>query len=239
MIKLYQFPSPGFIPNFSPFCVKLETYLKLAGIPYENVYTMSMGKNPKKLMPYIEVEGKIKGDSSLIIDFLKEQHGDRVDFWLTEEQQAISSAFIALMENRVLPFGLYFRWVDEQGWSQFRDLLFARAPKFIKILIGNKIAKKVKLRMHLQGISRYTIDEMMHIVRADFNAVSSYLGDKEFFFGDKPSLLDIVVFSVFANLACVPIDTRLKSLALEPKFANLVAHSKRMLDKFYHKPILI
>ena len=35
MIKLYQFAPAWDVPNLSPFCVKVETYLKMAGLPYE------------------------------------------------------------------------------------------------------------------------------------------------------------------------------------------------------------
>ena len=55
MLKLYQFPRGKKFPNYSPFCVKLETYLKIAEIPYENIYTLDLKKNPKHQMPYIEL----------------------------------------------------------------------------------------------------------------------------------------------------------------------------------------
>jgi Glutathione S-transferase N-terminal domain len=38
-IKLFQFPRMFGIPNLSPFCCKLETWLRMAGVPYEVVDT--------------------------------------------------------------------------------------------------------------------------------------------------------------------------------------------------------
>ena len=35
MLKLYQFERTWGIPNLSPFCCKVETYLRFAGIDYE------------------------------------------------------------------------------------------------------------------------------------------------------------------------------------------------------------
>ncbi len=32
MIKLYQFAPAWDVPNVSPFCVKIESYLKMAGL---------------------------------------------------------------------------------------------------------------------------------------------------------------------------------------------------------------
>jgi hypothetical protein len=34
-IKLFQFPRMFEVPNLSPFCCKLETWLRIAQIPYE------------------------------------------------------------------------------------------------------------------------------------------------------------------------------------------------------------
>jgi glutathione S-transferase len=235
MLKLFQFPAQKFFPNISPFCVKLETYLKMAEIPYETVYTFGMGKNSKKLMPYIEYDGQIKGDTTLIIDWLVEKHGDKVDFWLNDEQKAISWAFISMVENHIYSFGLYYRWVDPKGWPQFRDLIFAKVPKLVKWFFAGKISKKFKTRLYLQGISRFNNDEMIYLMDKDLHALSAYLGNKPFFFGDKPCLLDISVFSLYGNLIKAPIETSLKELALKPQFANLQAHTQRMLEKFYTK----
>jgi hypothetical protein len=38
-LKLFQFPQMFAIPNLSPFCSKLETWLRIARIPYEVVDT--------------------------------------------------------------------------------------------------------------------------------------------------------------------------------------------------------
>ena len=235
MLKLYQFPrpKPSSVPNFSPFCVKLETYLKMAEIPYESKPTFDFSKSPKNLMPYIEIDGQFKGDSALIIDFLKEKYGDKIDSELSAEQQAIATGFIGMLENHLGPFVFYFRWVDNEGWPQFREMIFAKSPKLIKLLVGYQLSKKAAKRMHLQGTSRFTQDEMLYLAQKDLNALSVYLADKSFFFGDKPTLLDIVCFAVYSGIIFVPIETKLKQLAIASQFANLQQHSKRMLEKFY------
>jgi hypothetical protein len=46
-IKLFQFPRMFGIPNVSPFCCKLETWLRIAGIPYEVVDTPDPRTGPQ------------------------------------------------------------------------------------------------------------------------------------------------------------------------------------------------
>jgi glutathione S-transferase len=69
-ITLVQFPRRLGVPNPSPFCVKLELWLKLAGIPYTVQYQVMPGKAPKKKIPYIVEGGRMMGDSTLIIEHL-------------------------------------------------------------------------------------------------------------------------------------------------------------------------
>ena len=64
MIKLVQFyPALG-VRSLSPFCLKLETYLRLAGIDYEVVRSNDARRAPKGKLPYI-IDGDLTiGDSA-------------------------------------------------------------------------------------------------------------------------------------------------------------------------------
>ena len=53
-IRLFQFPRMFSVPNLSPFCCKLETWLRIAGIPYEVVDTPNPRNAPKGKLPFIE-----------------------------------------------------------------------------------------------------------------------------------------------------------------------------------------
>ncbi len=58
-ITLYQFPAAFGLPNASPFCMKVETYLRMAGIAYAPRYGMYQLRAPKKKLPYIDDGGGI------------------------------------------------------------------------------------------------------------------------------------------------------------------------------------
>ena len=55
--------------DFIKFSLKLETWIKLNKIPYENVYSIKFSK--KGQIPYIELNGNQLADSNLIIPKLK------------------------------------------------------------------------------------------------------------------------------------------------------------------------
>lgn len=61
VVYLYQFsPKVWTTPNPSPFCLRVETYLQANNIPYENIYTLSMG--PRGKLPYIRYNGNVIAD---------------------------------------------------------------------------------------------------------------------------------------------------------------------------------
>jgi len=70
MIRLHQFAPAFGLPNASPFCMKLETYLRMAGLPYETVNDGNVLKAPKGKLPWIDDDGTRVADSSFIIEHL-------------------------------------------------------------------------------------------------------------------------------------------------------------------------
>ena len=67
MIKLYQFEPAFGLPNASAFCMKVETYLRMARLPYEIARNADIRKAPKGKMPYIEDKGQVIADSGFIV----------------------------------------------------------------------------------------------------------------------------------------------------------------------------
>ena len=91
MITLYHYGDTfGFDP--SPFCLKMEAYLRLAGLPFEK-RRADVRKAPKGQFPYIEDNGKTVADSRVIIDYLKATYGDPLDGHLTTLEKADQHAW--------------------------------------------------------------------------------------------------------------------------------------------------
>ncbi len=53
MLQLFQFYPAFGVRNLSPFCLKLETYLRMSGIEHEVVWSSSTRGAPKGKLPYI------------------------------------------------------------------------------------------------------------------------------------------------------------------------------------------
>ena len=66
-ITLYQFASGFGLPNLSPFCMKVETYLRMAGLPFRTVNNTNPGTAPKKKLPYIKVGDRLVARGGLVL----------------------------------------------------------------------------------------------------------------------------------------------------------------------------
>ena len=101
MLTLYQFEPALGLPNTSPFCMKLETYLRMTGLDYQVDTSADVRKAPKGKLPYIEDQGKIIPDSNFILDYLKTTYGNPLDEHLSDYDAAIALGMQRLIEEQI------------------------------------------------------------------------------------------------------------------------------------------
>ena len=231
MIHLYQFPRLGHFPNLSPFCTKLETWLRIAKLPYENHFINDPRQAPKKRLPYITWDDRKLGDSSLVLEEIKAKKGDLLDGHLSKEQKAIALAFQRLLEDDLMLTVLYYRWVQADHWPKFREKLFGSLPFPVSWILPKVLHKKLSDRLKLHGLMDHTDEEIKAIAERDVQAVANFLGEKPFFFGDQPSTIDCVCFGVIGSILQDFAD--IPQLAMAKRHQNLVSFCERMLVSYY------
>lgn len=224
-VTLVQFPLI-WGRNVSPFTLKLETWLKLAEIPYSVRATTNLAKAPKGQLPYIEDGLQAIGDSTLIIEHLKATRGIDPDAGLTPRQRAEALALQRLFEDHFYLILTYSRWLDPEGWEAVADGFFAALPLPLRITGRRVMRRRIARRLAASGLTRHSQNEIYAMGRADLTAASDFLADRPFFLGDALTTIDAVAFGFLANLLLVPVETELKrSLADYP---NLVAWVEAM-----------
>lgn len=231
MLKLFQFPSLWQLPNASPFCMKLETYLRMANIPYEVKITVDARKGPKGKIPFILIDDQKMGDTSFIIAYLKNKFGDNLDANLTAEQKALALAFQRLLEEHLYWIMVYSRWLDDRFWPETKEIFFSRLSNFKKMLISYLVRKKLGKQVFAIGITRHEQDEIYQMGCDDVTAVANTLGEKAYFLGEQASSIDATVYAFLANIVYCPLETPLRKHALQ--YSNLLAYCQRMKERFY------
>jgi glutathione S-transferase len=137
MITLIQFPSHWNLPSASPFCIKLEAYLKLSKIPYQIKVINDPRGAPKGKLPFIKDGEKTIADTSLIIEYLNKTYGDKLDVNLTPEQKALAITIQRLCEDHLYWIIMYERWLTDGGWKVINPVFFLTSfEKELKNLVS-------------------------------------------------------------------------------------------------------
>ncbi len=111
MITLFQFPAAFNVPNASPYCLKLETWLRLAGLEYQVKVVSDPRKAPKGKLPYVRIEGEAIGDSEIVIRTLGERYGVTLDAGLDARGKGWARAITRLCDEH-----LYFLHRGDPGY---------------------------------------------------------------------------------------------------------------------------
>lgn len=231
-ITLYQFSQGWGLPNPSPFCMKLEGYLKLTGLEYSTVVLNDPRKAPKGKLPYIKHNGKKIADSNMIIDYLKLHVDADLDSHLNAQEAAIHYAMRVMLDEQLYFVLVYNRWADEKNWIIVRDTLFAGIPKLIRGVITGKIRNKVVADLEGQGIARHKANEVYSIGIKCVQSLSEYLGDKEWFGGNKPCTLDVCAVSYLANFLKPPTTCPVKDEIKSNQ--KLLEYTERALNTIFN-----
>ena len=231
MITLYQFPSYFGLPNISPFCMKVETYLRLAKLQYEVKSVMNPAKSPKGKLPFIKDGDKAVADSNHIVEYLKEQYGDPLGQDLNRTDRALHYAITRLLEDHLYFVVLYQRWITPEGAAILKDAFLGSVPRIMRGFVFGRIQKSMKQSVYLQGTGRHSEAEIEQLGIDDVNAVATLLGDKKFFGGESPREVDCVAHAFLANIITYPLDSLLSQHARG--ISTLTAYAERMTTLAY------
>jgi glutathione S-transferase len=231
MITLHQFPPALGLPNASPFCLKLELYLRMAGLPYRNAYTLELHKAPKGKLPWIDDDGTAVADSGLIIDYLKRKYGDPLDAGLNPEQRALALAITRLIEEHLYWAVLYDRWITPQGWAMTRPAFFGTLPRPLRAIVPLVARRGIRAELQGHGMGRHAPAQIHALGVADVDALAVLLDGQEFFLGAQVSSVDAIATAFLANILMVPLETPIKSAAVG--HGNLAAYCRRMAGQYF------
>lgn len=230
MVVLYQLPGAWGASSISPFCIKVEAFLRMAGIPFESRFG-DPRKAPRKKVPWIDDDGEIVADSHRIIGHLTAKHKVDLDARLTDDQRTLGHALRRMLEESTYWGLVSLRWVDPQGWATYR-------PEFMKLLppvIGSPVIWMVRrqllAQLWSQGSGRHETSELHELLKRDFAALSQALGDTPFLFGQEPTSYDATAFAFLKSLLAFPVANPVKELV--ERCSNLVKYESRISSRFF------
>jgi glutathione S-transferase len=227
-IILYQFPKPN-RPSFSPFCAKIEIFLKAHKIPYENKFVMNPQKAPYGKLPYIK-DGTVGiPDSDEILKYLIEKYKINSENHLNAEEKAINHLIEVSCNENLYWVMIQDRWINLEGLKKTTDLYFSQVPTLFRSYIAKMVHRNMKKQMHGHGIGRHPESIIQAKGIEDLKAISAILGDKHYLGGQVFTKADATLFSFLYNF--IYTDYHSDSISFAKSQDNL----KRYVDRIYNQ----
>ena len=228
MLVLVNFPAPPAIRSLSPFCYKAEALLALAGCDYRMEHATDLAALPHGKVPVLKDGDLVIPDSSLIQRHLERHHGLAIDETLTGVELAMAEAFRRMAEEHLRWTMVHARWIDPAGEEMMMGAALAEVPEEMRRDVFASLRESIRGTLHAHGLGRHTPDEIYAFGRADLDAIATFLDDKPFFMGDRPTTVDASLVGVVLNILASDIDTPLmRHAAAIPTLADYALRFER------------
>ena len=206
MLQLYHFGPAWGTADPSPFCLKVMYWLRLADIPFEARAGMNHLRNaPKSKLPYIDDDGKIIGDSTFIVRYLREKHGDPLANSASERDKASVHAVCKMLEEHTYWALVHNRWLNDDNWDQLtKPQFFGSMPPVVKTLLPAFLRRGLRKALYNQGLGRHSDEEIAALAVADLRCLEDGLKDRDFLLGDDVCDGDATAAAFLTSLAIPP-----------------------------------
>lgn len=210
-ITVYGYVPAWGLPDISPYVTKAAFYLKIRGIPYEyesqNLAHLDKDAPHGKLPYIIDSEGGTKvADSNEIIHYIEKKFGDTLDADLTPEQRAVGVAFDRLLAEHLYWSGVIEpRWRLDEGWEVYIPYIVQGAevgPELRQVLDAFRV--RILAGFDGQGMGRRDSATVLKVYKDDIDTVSAFLGNKQYFLGDKVHTIDACAYAMLRHLTDQP-----------------------------------
>lgn len=230
MITLYTFGPMFGLPDPSPFVMKADLLLKMAGLPY-TIDTGGFRKAPKGKLPYLRDGDTVVADSTLIRWHLERAHGIDFDAGYGPVDAARGWAIERMLEDHVYWAIVDARWLDDANFEKGPARFFDAVPAPVRPVVKALVRRQVRGNLRAHGLGRHAKPDLDALGKRSVDALATLLGDKPYLLGDTVSGADATAHAFVASLLCPHFDSYLRIVA--QAHANLVAYEARMRARYY------
>lgn len=228
MITLYSYPELFGLPDNNPFGLKVDTFLRLTKIDYTHEHIINTQDAPRGQLPFMKDNGQIISDSNFIIQYLSKKYVD-LDSDLNESQKNIHFLINRMLDNHLYWVMSYSRWQDEKYWPFFKAAFLKQLPE-----LSDETLEKIRTynmeKYHVQGISRYSTNDIYQSGIDDLQAIILILADNNFIFGNKIHALDACCYGFLANILYFDIETPLKDVLVRTSLKDYTHRIRELLE---------
>ncbi len=236
MLILHGFVPAWGLPDFSPFCNKLHTYLRMRELEYETKVAdprkAPLGKLPGLQLP----DGTMVYDSRLIIEGLESENTEPMDAHLTGRERAGAEAMRSALEEHFYFVLVYLHFKYERGWQEFlpvwKDYGTAIGMPSFVFHPALFIARRNVLRdLRGQGTGRYELETVRRFGKELVTSLADFIGEGPCLMGERPTTYDATAYAFAASIVQSEFTCPVREHAKQQK--SLLAYLDRMRERYF------
>lgn len=231
-MRLLQLSAAWGAPSIDAECSRVQAYLHICGLLPGTDFVIEDCDNPQigagGRLPVLELGSRLAEPAELYAAL--REGGHDADKGLSACQRADSTAYTALITERLGVALLYSWWVDEENYEVIRSAYAGKLAfplcYYLPWTIRRKVQSQLARRACVEPKTAHAHGEEA------LSALAARYGESTYFHGDRPSAVDAAAFGYLsAVLRCpVPNDQLRRALRAHP---NLVALVERMSKRFF------
>lgn len=232
--KLFQsFEKSQILLPESASSLGVQTFLRMVGLDHEvemrpNVESIS----PSGTSPVLKCGSFVIADMDPIVAFVNTK-GIQLNPNLTVQQKADVKAYMSLVYTVLLNAELFICWEHQETYNEVTKMRYGSVyPWPLNHILCLRKRRQIATKLAVADWQDKTLEDVMEEVQNCCGALSERLGDQKFFFGDKPTELDALVFGhLYTLMMCPLLDNKLALLVRS--FDNLVDLCKTIEAQYY------
>lgn len=216
-------------------CLAVQAFLKMTRLGY----AMEMRGNaehmsPSGKVPFIKSGAFVVAELDPIVAFVANK-GVSLTEGIDTSQKADMRAYMSLVNNVLANAELYVTWNDQVTYEEVTQPRYGSVyPWPLNRILTHQKRQQVLRRLRVMGWKHKTMEEVYAEVDHCCTALSERLDKQDFFFGNRPTELDALVFGHLFTLLTTPLpDNRLATIVRS--YSNLVHLCQIVERDFFDK----
>ncbi|XP_014262251.1 metaxin-2-like isoform X3 [Cimex lectularius] len=233
--KLFQpYETEQILLPDSANCLAVQAFLKMCQLNYTVEYKVNAEEmSPSGKVPFIKCGAYLISELESITNFVASK-GISLTSNLDESQKADMRAYMSLVNIVLGNAENYVTWCDNETYLKVTKPRYGSVHPFpLNHILCYLKRKSILKRLAVYGWADKTLDKVYDEVDRGCSALSERLEKSRFFFGDKPTELDALVFGHVYTILATPLPNN-RFAATVRGYTNLLDHCMRIERQLFN-----
>lgn len=216
-------------------CLATQAFLKMCGLKFSvEMRPNAEHMSPSGKVPFIRCGKFVIADFEPIAAFVNAK-GIYLSNHLDNMQRADMRAYMSLINNVLMNAELYISWINSTILNEVTIPRFGSVfPWPLKHVLSYRKKREVIKKLAALGWKDKTLDEVYTAVDNCCQALSERLDTQTYFFNNKPTELDALVFGHLFTILTTPLpENRLAKIVRT--YANLVDLCQTIEQQYFER----